>query len=317
VVVRPGDPQVDQVRRLHDIGLRVQVAIQVKRDTTPGDVRSIMRAYGGMVSTVSIGNEPELNGITACAYNRLYRRSYSLVRREFPGVRVGFGEFSPNRAVDYSAAVMRCPGPRIRADFWGWHPYQWQSDPLAPSGARHNGFYGIGDAGHVRRYLRARSTRKRLSTRTGGTLPIACTEFSYLVSGRYAITPERTAELWPRLVTQARRYCSQLVLHGMGPVHEGSNWGSASLLDRFGRRMPGYVALARALGRTLRPERIDGPREEKISPPPAPPWSHGEGEALEPIVPEKDPAPELEEPPPVVEEPAPVETPPVEAVEAP
>lgn len=252
LIAKPGEPHLEQIRAARRHGLRVQVAILAKRDTTAGDVRALLRAWDGQVRTVSIGNEPELNGLPACTYARLYRTSYAMIRREFPGVRVGFGEFSPNRAVEYSDAVMRCPGKRIRADFWAWHAYQWTSDPLAASGARQNGFWGIGDAGSVKRHLAKRATRARLSTRTGRALPIRITEFAYLTSGKYAVTAEQAAWMWPRAVAQARRHTAQLVVYGLGPVHDQSNWGSAALLDADGYGLPSLWALLRALGRSAR-----------------------------------------------------------------
>jgi hypothetical protein len=322
LVVRPSDPQAGLVSEYRERGMRVQAAIVVKRDTTAGDIRSVMRAWHGQVRTVSIGNEPELNGVPACTYARLYRRTYALIRREFPGVHVGFGEFSPNGAVEYSSAVMRCKGPRLRADFWGWHAYQPAVDPLDPGNTQRTGatyawthgqeagYWGIGKAGRIHRYLASRATRKRLSTRAGRALPIRITEFSYLVSGRYAITQQRAAWLWPRAVRQARKWAQQLVIYGTGPVAAGS-WGDASLIGRDGRRLPGFVALARALGRILPPEHeppvpvVPGPLPGL---PDVPPLAHGEGKAESTVVPEPErPIEEapVAEPEPDTSEPAP------------
>jgi hypothetical protein len=327
LIVRPGDPQTDRVRFYRSIGAQVQASILLKRSTTPGDVRGLMRAWDGQVRTVSIGNEPELNGLAPCQYARVYRRSSALVRREFPGTRIGIGEQSPGDPIGYMRRVMACPGPRLRASFYAIHPYCFRADPLAPcvyerrAGNGTPGWIGLGDLRRMRRFLNVHGMRR---------LPIRCTEFSYLTSGGYATTPAKAAWMWPRAVKQARRWCAQLVIYGFGPVHQTIGWGDASLLDRFGRRTPAFLALARALGRTLRPEpALPTPSNALPGLPDAPPLSHGEGEAkhdtppaqLEPSV---DPAPSSEEPkaePPIdtpaPADPVPVETPAESPVEAP
>jgi hypothetical protein len=63
----------------------------------------------------------------------------------------------------------------------------------------------------------------------------------------------KATSLWPRAIAQAKRHVDQLVLYGLGTVPAGS-WGSSSLLDSSGRRTPAFLAVAKALGRTLRPE---------------------------------------------------------------
>lgn len=257
IIARPGEPHVELVRAYRAAGLTVQAAIQLKRESTPGDVRGLLRAWAGQVSTVSIGNEPELNGVKACTYARLFRRASALIRREHPGVRVGFGELSPTDPLGYTRAVTRCPGPRLRADFWAVHPYQFHSDPLAPAsyersmGKGIRTWLGIGDLSKAHRMLHSRAVRSRLATPRGRALPIRATEFAYLITGGYATTAAKAATLWPRAIQQARRWTEQLIVYGLGPVHDTSSWGSAALIDRAGRRLPAFTTLARALGRTL------------------------------------------------------------------
>jgi hypothetical protein len=89
-------------------------------------------------------------------------------------------------------------------------------------------------------------------TPAGRPVPIRCTEFSYLTSGGYATTPQKAAWMWPRAIKQARRWCQQLVIYGLGDVYATSNWGSASLLDGFGQPTAAYRALARALGHVVK-----------------------------------------------------------------
>lgn len=239
IVAAPADPQTDLVRKYRAAGLAVQAAIVVKRDTTPGQIRSVMRAWHGQVRTVSIGNEPELNGLSACQYARLFARSSALIRREYPGTTVGFGEFSPATR-EYVLRVARCH-VRIRAAFTGVHAYQFFSDPLAPPTEKSGigSWIGLGNLASFKRALR----KQHLPSR------VRVTEFSYLVTGPYRVSMDQATRLWPRAITQAKRHAEQLVIYGLGRVHDSSTWGSAALLDRYGRGTSAMRALATALGR--------------------------------------------------------------------
>lgn len=309
VVVRAGEPQVALIRDYRARGMTVQAAVLVKRSTTPQDIARTVAAWDGTVRTVSIGNEPELNGLPACTYVRLYRRTYRLLKRM--GVRVGFGEFSPVRREYIEQALTRCG--RVPMDYLAGHWYQFRSDPLQPATERSGvgTWTGIGDLTRIRALMR-RAGHKHT--------PIACTEFTYLTSGRYRVTPDKTAWLIPRAVKQARKWCSQLIWYGIGAVHDGpdQSWGSGSLLDLFGRRLPGYLALARALGRTLPPE-LEAPLVDATSHarpngigdlvpllPAAYTSGHGEGDAdqvetpvVVPAEPQHPPVEPEEQPPPV------------------
>lgn len=271
VVVKTDNPRASLVQSYRAMGLRVQGAIVVKRWTTAGDIRGVLQAWGSDVKTVSIGNEPELNGITSCDYVRLYRRAYRLIRREFPGTKVGFGEFSPGQPLETLKEMLECPGPRLRADYLGHHPYQFWSDPLAPptterdwNGWQQPNWIGLGNLSRLKRALV--QAKARLSTPGGRPLQIDCTEFQYLLTGRYRISQARAAYLWPRAIRQAKRRCRTLVIYGIGHTGSHSNWGSSSLLDRHGRRLPPFVALADALGRVLPPEDSSGLDERPMDP---------------------------------------------------
>lgn len=242
IVVTTQDPHAELVKTYRDLGLNVQAAIVVKRTTTPAQVLQTVRAWKGMVRTVSVGNEPELNGVSACRYARIFSASYKRLKKT--GITVGFGELSPVRAFEYINDIARCH-VRIRADFTAVHPYQFFSDPLgAPTERSGVGTWlGMGNLGRLRSVLRRHAFPSRLRA----------TEFSYLVDGRYKVSMAKATSMWPRAVKQARKHVQQLVIYGLGTVPAGT-WGSAALLDSNGRRTPAYVALARALGRTLQPE---------------------------------------------------------------
>jgi hypothetical protein len=247
IVVTTEDPQIELVERYRSLGLKVQAAIVVKKTTTPARVMATVRAWRGMVRTISVGNEPELNGVPACTYARLFARTAPALRRQ--GIRVGFGEFSPVRAIEYVREVSRCH-ERIRADFTAVHPYQFFSDPLgSPTEKSGLGTWlGLGNLGGFARALRRGGLPRRLRA----------TEFSYLVDGRYKVTMAKATAMWPRAIKQARKHVEQFNLYGLGVVPAGT-WGSAALLDAHGRRTPAYLAIAKALGRTLRPEHVQVP----------------------------------------------------------
>lgn len=336
ILVRPVDPQTDLIRTYRRAGLRVQGAIIVKQQTKPLDVLGVVRAWSGLVEAVSIGNEPELNGVPACTYARLYARAYRLIRREFPRIRVGIREASPFTVVEYTQQMSNCLGGRdgalsnvrrggcvrhveggheslhigdqrgrgrgraaarsaagraqrldirrrsrrrsnckrpsdhrssgqLKADFFAIHPYCPDGDPLAPCQTRFQGGYtGIGNLGRVYSYLHARGTRSWLTTPKGGPVPIRVTEFSYFAGRGDA------AWLWPRAIRQARRFAQQLVIYGLGAVHKGSAWPSATLIDAEGCRMPAFIAIARANGRLLRRWCDPEVTEPLFTPPPGP-----------------------------------------------
>jgi len=294
IVARPGEPHLDQVRAYRAAGLNVQAAILVKRQTTSQDILSLVRSWHGMVRTVSVGNEPELNGVPACTYARLFSRVSPRLKKI--GITVGFGEFSPVMAFEYIQKIARCH-VRIRAAFTAVHPYQFFSDPLGRPSERSGvgTWLGLGNLGGFRSALRRMDLPARLRA----------TEFSYLTSGPYKIPMSKAAAFWPRAVQQAKRHVDQLVIYGLGEVHDSpqQTWGSASLLDRFGQATPAMQALAKALGRVL-------PQPPVVSPAPA-------GDLITPLpdlrdtwtpVPEKAVGASSDPPAPLVD-PAPSETP--------
>ena len=229
-------PLLDLVTEARARGHHVQVAVVVKRTTSPGEFRPLLRAWAGRVESVSVGNEPELNGVPPCTYARLYAKTRRMIKREFPGIAIGFGEFSPAAPLEYLSQISKCR-VSIRADFAAIHPYQFFSDPLGPPTERSGvgTWVGLGNLWKFRRALRA-----------VGSPPLRCTEFAYLTTGRYATN--RAAWLWPRAIKQAKRYCKQFIFYGFGPVGGGS-WGSAGLLDGDGYSLPPLEALTRALGK--------------------------------------------------------------------
>jgi hypothetical protein len=165
----------------------------------------------------------------------------------------------------------------------------------------------------VRRFLDRNGMRR---------MPIRCTEFSYLTSGGYATTPAKAAWMWPRAIKQARKWCQQLVIYGIGQVYQNLGWGSASLLDGFGQPTAAYRALARALGHVVKDKPAPVPPIVVRTPlpdlsdvlPPDPPGrgvatsqDHPVVSVVPDVAPAQEPAPAVDEP--VVSDPAPPEEP--------
>jgi hypothetical protein len=128
--------------------------------------------------------------------------------------------------------------------------------------------------------------------------------------------------MWPRAIKQARRWCQQLVIYGLGQVNQHVGWGSASLLDGFGQPTAAYRALARALGHVVKDKPAPVPPIVVRTPlpdlsdvlPPDPP-DRGVAASQDPPgpvvvtgeAPAQEPAPAVDEP--VVSDPAPSEEP--------
>lgn len=225
------------VDRAISLGVQPQVAVSAKSLTTPADILRLVERWP-TVRTWSVGNEPELMGLDACEYKRLWDRTAPRIRAL--GKRVLFGEFSPHGTVSYLQRVVGCPGPRITADGLAWHAYWQDSDPLdsrnTSRATRGEDYWGIGRAAGLRRALR--SVRSRLSTPRGFTLPVLVTEFSYSTRGVQATTASWQRWAWPRVYAQARRHATQLVVYGVGQDGPASNWPGAGILSASG----GYLA---------------------------------------------------------------------------
>ena len=105
-------------------------------------VRATVAHVGGLVSRVSIWNEPNHIGwlapvkSQASLYRSLYKAGYSAVKKTNPGVQVLVGETAPfarnKRTAQAPLKFLRafaCKGCKLRADGYAHHPYEYQHAP--------------------------------------------------------------------------------------------------------------------------------------------------------------------------------------------
>jgi hypothetical protein len=185
--------------------------------------------------SVSVMNEPNESGISACQYGRTFRRAYKMLKRA--GVpRVLFGEWSPNSPMAWTSAMLtRCHLPRLTADGFAWHCY----------GPRPN-WTGITEAPLINRYLR--SVRDRLHTPRGFTLPIYCTEYGVITRGVYSdgLSDPQGASRWALALRLARKYhLAQIVAWGITEAPLDATWDS-SIVRADGSPRPAFATLASA-----------------------------------------------------------------------
>lgn len=184
---------------------------------------------------VSVMNEPNESGISACQYARTYRRAYKMLKAA--GVpRVLFGEWSPNAPVEWTTAVLsRCHIGSLTSDGFAWHCYD-----------AHPSWFGIGHAAELRRYLR--SMRRFLRTPHGNALPMYCTEYGVITRGMYASgwTETQGAQRWGHAFAVVRKYqIAEIVAWGIAEVPPGSAWDS-SVVRADGTPRPAFATIASA-----------------------------------------------------------------------
>ena len=185
--------------------------------------------------SVSVMNEPNESGISACQYGRTFKRAYRMLKRA--GVpRVLFGEWSPRDPLNWTTAVLSgCHLGQIKADGFAWHCYDAQP-----------GWWGIGHAREARRYLKG--MRKWLHTPRGFSLPMFCTEYGVITRGMYASgwTEQQGAQRWGHALAIVRKYhMAQIVAWGIQEVGKDSAWDS-SVVAADGRPRAAFATIASA-----------------------------------------------------------------------
>jgi hypothetical protein len=180
---------------------------------------------------VSVLNEPDLAGISACQYADTFRRAYKMLKRA--GVsRVLFGEWSPANAWRWTAAVQRCHHT-ITADGFAWHCYDWAAS-----------WAGITKAGTLNHDLGV--WRSRLHTRRRAALPMYCTEYGVPTPGRYSYANQNGAHMWARAFAYVRKYhVKQIVAWGILEVGGASEWDT-STVAADGTPRPAFFTIASA-----------------------------------------------------------------------
>lgn len=181
--------------------------------------------------SVSVFNEPDLAGISACRYADTFRRAYKMLKRA--GVpRVLFGEWSPANAERWTMAVQRCRHT-ITADGFAWHCYDWAAS-----------WAGITKTGMLSKVLKG--SRHYLHTRRGAALPMYCTEYGVPTPGRYSFANQNGAHMWGRAFAYVRKYhVKQIVAWGILEVGGASEWDT-STVAADGTPRPAFFTIASA-----------------------------------------------------------------------
>lgn len=180
--------------------------------------------------SVSILNEPDLSGMSACNYARTFRHAYRMLKRA--GVpRVLFGEFSPQNPLGWTAAIAKCTNGDVIADGWAWHGYDYLPE-----------YYGVNKARTVSRALK--SMRRVLHTRKGAVLPMFLTEYGVTTRGDISESDAVGARRWSTaLRTASRLRFRQVVAWQIAEAPEGSRWDT-SLVRSDGSRRPAFATIA-------------------------------------------------------------------------
>lgn len=186
--------------------------------------------------SVSVMNEPNLSGISACQYANTFRRAYRMLKAA--GVpRVLFGEWAPTtqpNPLDWTAAVAKCT-QGVVADGWAWHCYDM------------NGWFGIQHAREITGWLNVmRKAKNPIKTRRGNALPTYCTEYGVMTRGGSAYGEQAGAKAWGRAFSLVRKWkLQQIVAWGVTETGANSAWDT-SLWDSNGKPRQAVATIASA-----------------------------------------------------------------------
>jgi len=182
--------------------------------------------------SVSILNEPDLSGMSACNYARTFRHAYRMLKRA--GVpRVLFGEFSPQNPLGWTAAIAKCTNGDVIADGWAWHGYDYLPE-----------YYGVNKTRTISRALK--SMRRVLHTRKGAALPMFLTEYGVSTRGDISEDDPVGAHRWANALRVAHRYrFANVVAWQILEAPAGSRWDT-SLVRSDGSERPAFATIASA-----------------------------------------------------------------------
>jgi len=224
---RPWELYADAIAAARQHGYRVHLTLTAEKDplrfaSWAGRIAAKVR---GQVYSIGVYNEPEVGGISPCEYRTMFMRSYKLIRRAAPKMRVLWGELSPHRPLTYTEESLQCGKTPVKAQGFAWHPYC-GSDPMAPCKTTSGGqrWIGPGDTNQVKRFLK----RLRSRIQTEGRLPLtpSWTEFGFdrrddSIWGTSDATADR---YWPRALAMAARHNVALVVAYQMLPTTGSGW---------------------------------------------------------------------------------------------
>lgn len=208
MIVSVGDKHApERIRAAHAAGFYVLLTVGGSGTTTlrPSQ-RSLLRYLRTLpkVEKYTVINEPDLTGIKPCTY----LNTWMAIRRVL-GRRLLFGDFSPHRPLSMTAAIRNCERRMPAHLEFALHPYQ-RTDPLKPGADEGS----IGNLADARRFL-----REACGLRVDWWL----TEFGYLYDGRYEVTDEQAAAMWPRAIAAATKAHARMLNIYMA---QGPSWDS-------------------------------------------------------------------------------------------
>jgi len=232
-------PRVEAYRAA---GMRPQIVVggtgtSVRGKTTSQKWRIVNYAIHALrrwpdTYSMSVVNEPNLSGISACQYAKTFRTAYRMLKAA-GAQRVLFGEFAPLKPLEWTAAITRCSKGDVVADGWAWHCYDFTGD-----------WFGINRAADVHRTLKA--SRRSLHSRFGRSLPMYCTEYGVPTRGQQALPAAAAAAKWSHAINAVRRYgIEQIVAWGVTEAPAGSRWDT-SVVDSEGNKRAAFVTIASA-----------------------------------------------------------------------
>jgi hypothetical protein len=190
--------------------------------------REAARHFRGRVDRYSLWNEPNHTGwlqpkrYSALRYRELYLAGYRAIKQEDPAAQIHIGELAPfprTRKVatapgrflreltclelDYRRRRQLGSCPRLPADGFAHHPYQYERSPTYRFPGRDN--FVIGTLGRLTKLLDRLARARLLSTPAGRPLDLYLTEFGYFASGRLRIPESRRSTYLQRAYTMALR----------------------------------------------------------------------------------------------------------------
>jgi len=236
----PLDAYADRIEAFRAHGMRPQIVVGGTGTTVRGRttvekwqiVNTAIHAFERWPDTysVSVINEPDLAGVSACQYAKTYRTAYRMLKRA--GVpRVLFGEFSPLNPLRWTKRALDCVGS-LKTDGWAWHGY----DSL-PS------YTGMARVAEVRRFVDATSLR----TGRGNHPELYCTEYGVKTRGDAANTEAEGRAMWARALSNARRYkVAEVVIWQILPVDGDSESWDTSIVAADGHPRPAFATIASA-----------------------------------------------------------------------
>jgi Cellulase (glycosyl hydrolase family 5) len=224
--------------------------------------------FAGRVDRYSIWNEPNwrtwlgpLKSAPAL-YRSLYTRGFAAIKKADRRAKVLIGETSPYGRPGLSTAPLaflravtcvnkkykrtrRCP--RLRADGYAHHPYDFRHAPAFQYPGEDN--VTIGTLPRLTRALDKLRRAGVLRSGGGGRLPVYLTEYGYFASGHRALSPKKRSRYLQQAYTIALRngrVRSQLQYLLLAPPRNSSSaFFNLALMSPTGKKYPQFGALQR------------------------------------------------------------------------